>query len=754
MFKKIGIILIAALYFASCQENTGEGVSISYDDLCINEICSDTDKEWVELFNRSDESLNISGVKLVLNGKQVLHTAPNGSTLSAKSHMVFDRVEGTINGAMPLDQPFVLSLVSPANDTIDVFDRDKTIGVNKTHPINASYARIPDGRSFWEITRCPTKGFKNNEEKNCDPRTFDGLILNEVCAKTNEEWIEVYNSTSSAMDISGVSIVYKDHDKENKLLTIPNNTVLNANSYIVFEKSEGALSINFPMDKYMEFSLVSPKNVIIDLFNRDDAIAKNKAHPTVTDGSYARVPNGSSTWEISRSPTKGSENKNEDLRTFEGFIINEVRATTGDEWIEAFNSTSSLMDISGVTIVYKNSQNQEQTLYKIPDYTILGSRTYIVFDKVTGVLSGIFPMDKSIEVSLVSPKNVKIDVFNRDQAIGVNIAHSQSGSFSRFPNASATWVATVLQTRNAENKYATYEEYLAKMDNIGIWMRGEHFRDATAQTFQNLANYGIGHIIVNEAAMRSYGMSDAAFIQKTNLANSHGLKVHIWFQCFYANSVWIPPIIDCQFNQSYYNEMIIRAERYVRFGNIAGIHLDYIRYPGTAYNFNCNATVTGENAIAEFCRQISDAVKAIDPNVKLSAALMFETTANAYYYGQNTRKMAKHLDILMPMVYRYSFGSTAVDRGESWITNTTKWFADEVKASGEDCEVWAGILTYRPLAPNDTQIEWLTAARLEVDCRLALRRTTISYNEVTGATGVVLFRFNIVNYFNVASIFF
>jgi hypothetical protein len=287
----------------------------------------------------------------------------------------------------------------------------------------------------------------------------------------------------------------------------------------------------------------------------------------------------------------------------------------------------------------------------------------------------------------------------------------------------------------------------------GIWVRGEHFKELD---FQTLAGYGITHIFVNEAAMTRGHIDESGFKQRVAEAKTQGVKIHIWFQCFRPGN-WVLPVIPetGQFNQEYFDEQIERAKKYVGFGDIAGIHLDYIRFSGVAsadraaYQHVYSDEVTGENAIAEFCRQISTAVKAIDPNVKLSAALMNERSGNARYYGQNAQKMAKHLDIIIPMVYRYSFGSEPIDKGADWISGTAKWFVDDVKAAGEKCEVWSGVLTYRPLAPSDTQIEWLDAAVLEEDCRLSLQDST---GMPTGATGVVLFRYGIVNYFDMKSL--
>jgi len=73
---------------------------------------------------------------------------------------------------MPVNRSFVLSLVSPDGNLINVFNRDREIGLNMAHPVNKSYSRIPDGEILWKIA-CPTKGYTNDEENNCDPEPID-----------------------------------------------------------------------------------------------------------------------------------------------------------------------------------------------------------------------------------------------------------------------------------------------------------------------------------------------------------------------------------------------------------------------------------------------------------------------------------------------------------------------------------------------------------------------------------------------------
>jgi len=450
-------------------------------------------------------------------------------------------------------------------------------------------------------------------------------------------------------------------------------------------------------------------------------------------------------------------------------VLNEVCATSGAEWIEIRNlDMSKSADISGFSIVYQNPDNHEFTLGIAPKGTSVAPEGYYVFEKSNGTLSGGFSMDRRVIIHLVSAKDETVCTFNRDVEVGVNAPHPEPGSYALFYQESEgsgdsvvsnlvpdLWETTEIPTKGFDNQRTVIpppppESKLQK----AIWMWTSHWTGLeTKADFTRLANNGITHLLFNEGANGSgiSGFGEAAFINRVNLAISAGLKVHIWFQCFYSNGSWVNPINTStrQINQTYFDGLIARAEKYVRYGNITGIHLDYIRFPGTAYNYGYSVEVNGPAAITEFCRQLNVAVKAIDPNVILSAALMNETTQNSYYYGQDAQKMSQYIDVLMPMVYRYHWRSGAQDHGDDWVFRVTKWFADQVKEAGyPNREVWAGIQTYTVQGPNDSPVSRLSAIDLERDCRVLLRRDGSLTGDRTGATGVVLFRYDLVNYFD------
>ncbi len=267
----------------------------------------------------------------------------------------------------------------------------------------------------------------------------------------------------------------------------------------------------------------------------------------------------------------------------------------------------------------------------------------------------------------------------------------------------------------------TEEVAVEKFSNRnGVWLWGTHMKEAPVAEWKEK---GIGHILLNEAAFDRWGDEEVyTFIAD---CEKLGLTVHIWFQCFYDNGKWVSPIDDEKkaIKQDFYDKVIARALGYVKKG-IKGIHLDYIRYGGTASKHDypeCGATYS----ITEFCRQLNVAVKAENKDVILSAALMPEINSE-HYYGQNPAQMGQWLDILMPMVYRYGYAGE--DKPLEWVNEACNWFA----ANSSGAEVWAGIQTYTlDLEQKEEAPIPLDAAGILKDCKDIVN---------TDACGIVLFR--------------
>ena len=253
------------------------------------------------------------------------------------------------------------------------------------------------------------------------------------------------------------------------------------------------------------------------------------------------------------------------------------------------------------------------------------------------------------------------------------------------------------------------------MEGYGYYLFG---RDMKSVNLNTLASYGTTDLFLNYYAIKLYGKSSVeSWIASANKA---GIRVHIWMQAFYDGS-WINPVSDGVYNKDIFNSRIAEAEEYANLKGVSGIHLDYLRYPGTAYKHN-----GGTEAISEFTRLVTEKVHSINPNILVSAALMPEPSYSIYYYGQDYSKLTKYLDLVIPMVYKGNYKS-----GTSWISSTTKWFVDNSKGA----QVWVALQAYK----SDDDVTKLPMSELNNDIKTTLN---------AGASGVLLFRYGLSNFPN------
>jgi hypothetical protein len=253
-----------------------------------------------------------------------------------------------------------------------------------------------------------------------------------------------------------------------------------------------------------------------------------------------------------------------------------------------------------------------------------------------------------------------------------------------------------------------------------LWVWSTHMHDLPLQEY---AEKGYGHVMLNDAAFDKWDADTVfAFAQR---CKEHGIKPHVWFHCYGKQKKWAYPVNEetMTVDQSFYDDMVQRAVKYIK-GGFEGIHLDYIRFAGTAHKYNCPETgLSAVWLVNECCRQMSEAVKAVNPNAIMSGAIMPETDAE-HLYGQRPSEMGQYLDVLIPMIYRY--GYFGKDKSIEWVEEVTKWFLEN---SG-GAEVWVGIQTYTVNNEDNSPIP-MDAEGILSDC------TDIKN---FGADGVALFR--------------
>lgn len=269
---------------------------------------------------------------------------------------------------------------------------------------------------------------------------------------------------------------------------------------------------------------------------------------------------------------------------------------------------------------------------------------------------------------------------------------------------------------NGVSKTYTIKVKAKAAQNNGFWLIST---DMPKINFKTLQKYGNKHIFLNAKAFERYGQS---YVEKfiKNAAN-HGIKVHIWMQVFYYNDGWKYPVKNGKYNYDLINSKIKEAKKYAKVKGVAGIHFDYLRFPGNAYQYS-----KGTEAINYFTKQASNAIHKINSKLIVSAAVMPEPSAMITYYGQDIPTMSKYLDAIIPMVYKGNYHAST-----SWIKSVTQTFAKQSKGA----QIWTGLQTYK----SDEDVTKLSAKELMKDAQAAV---------AGGAKGVILFRYDLFNYIN------
>lgn len=291
-------------------DNNEGGGTTAGTAVVINEICGkqDPDDDWVEFYNTSDKETDLGGSTLVKtdeDGKdETIYTFPAGKKVGAHDYLVVATTTGELQAGISNSKEVGLRLVMADGKTADRFDRDSDIGKDISHEPGGSYARIPDGTGKWTVTSSATRGKANSEKQEGQ------LVINEICGKQDpdDDWMELYNGTSSSLDLGGFKIIKTDEEGQSETIyTFPEGKKIASNGYLVIATLTGELQAGISNKKEVAIELVSKDGKSIDKFDRDVNIGKDISHDL--GGSYARIPDGTGDWKVVTTATRGTKNK-------------------------------------------------------------------------------------------------------------------------------------------------------------------------------------------------------------------------------------------------------------------------------------------------------------------------------------------------------------------------------------------------------------------------------------------------------------
>ncbi len=375
----------ASMYptFGENNQNRPAGTPAINELLVVNtESTSDQDGEfdsWIELVNNggptdvdgfylSTDANNLKQWKIPdqtmipRNGVLVIWVDGDSTQEGLHTNFTLDEAGGTL--ILSLNGEVVWDFVEYGPQSEDV-----------------AYARIPNGTGSFTL-QGPT--FNQNNEA----RQPGKIVINEFLAVNTatqadqdgefDPWIELYNTSKKAVDISGWELSYITGN--GSLLDewwFPSGTVIPGNGYLIVwadnDEAQDGLHTNFELQALGENLILSEP----DGFQVDEVEFRQQS----ADIAYARVPNGTGRF-LFQDPTFKDNNG---LKHPGKVVINEIlvrnRATIADQngefdpWIELYNNSNREVHIGGW---YLTDDLNNVKKWEFPDGTMIPANDYLV----------------------------------------------------------------------------------------------------------------------------------------------------------------------------------------------------------------------------------------------------------------------------------------------------------------------------------------------------------------------------------------
>lgn len=139
--------------------------------------------------------------------------------------------------------------------------------------------------------------------------TAHSVVLNEICGSQDpdDDWVEFYNAGKADDDLSGMKLIKTDENgSEKDIYTFPQGSIVKPGEFKVVATLTGELQAGISNKKQVGLRLEATDGKIVDMFDRDADLGKDVKHDT--NGSYARVPDGTGGWTIVATYTRGKAN--------------------------------------------------------------------------------------------------------------------------------------------------------------------------------------------------------------------------------------------------------------------------------------------------------------------------------------------------------------------------------------------------------------------------------------------------------------
>jgi len=289
------------------------------------------------------------------------------------------------------------------------------------------------------------------------------VVINEILASSDsisgisdfqgqyDDWIELYNTTSSSIDLGGWGL--SDDVLNLDKWTIPASTTIEPDAYLIIwcDNDSMGLHTNFRLDK--EGEVLTPSNMAGVVINQISYTNLS------TNISHARVPNGTGSF-MSDEPSFNTSNDAEysPFFTSSSIVINEVLAasdSTGsivdasgkvEDWTELYNLSSSPINLYGY---FLSDDPANRFKWKFPIGSIIQPDSYLIVwcdnDQEESGLHCNFNLNSSGESMILSYHNgAVVDLTSWP-------LQTANTSYARLPNGTGSFQTDLTPSFNENN---------------------------------------------------------------------------------------------------------------------------------------------------------------------------------------------------------------------------------------------------------------------------------------------------------------
>ena len=309
-------------WFSPGFENTEEGhrayresVTAADGSVLINEVMADPltgirddDGElcdWIELYNTTDHDINLNKYALSDNeGKPLKWRFPDDAVIKAHAYYLVlctgkDRIDTSLENV-----PHSNFRISAEQETIILADSQGRV-VDRVMidnlPQDCSWGR--NEQNQMQVFNMPTPTLPNNQtgfnqmDLNLRAMNRTGILISEVLASNektstyanagNVDWIEIYNSSNAAVDISGWGL--SDNQGRGRKWQFPYGTIIGAGEYKVILCDRNTAK-NSTAELHTSFKIGRSAGEIITLADPTGRVLDKIVLPEMkTDVSYGRT---------------------------------------------------------------------------------------------------------------------------------------------------------------------------------------------------------------------------------------------------------------------------------------------------------------------------------------------------------------------------------------------------------------------------------------------------------------------------------